>query len=63
MSWFKKFLSSIGDMFTSKKFIAAAATAASQALLSGQSAKGALIAGAGYVLAQGAADFGKSAKQ
>lgn len=62
-TWLTKFVSTIGDMLTSKKVLAALGTIASQVLVASPDArKGVLMAGIAYILGQGAADFGKSAK-
>lgn len=60
-NWLKKLATTIGDLLTSKKALAAAATIVSQVLVADPDArKGVLVAGVSYVLGQGAADFGKN---
>jgi hypothetical protein len=59
MNWFKKFISTVGSLFHSKKFITAAAGTIT-AIAGGTPVGTAVLAGAGaYVLAQGVADHGK----
>lgn len=60
-SFFTKLVSTIGDMFTSKKFLTAAAGTVT-AIVGGTPVGTAVLAGAGaYVLGQGIADHGKEA--
>lgn len=60
-AFFAKFISTIGDMLTSKKFLTAA-TGVGIAIASGTPVGLAVAAGAGtYVLGQGIADHGKHA--
>lgn len=58
-NWFKKLVTTIGDMLTSKKFLGAA-TGAGIAIAAGQPV-GAAIAGAAYALAQAHVDHAKEA--
>lgn len=61
MSWFKKFVSTIGDLFHSKKFLAAVGAAVGSVAAGQKPATAILGAGLAYVGAQGLADFGKNA--
>lgn len=59
--WFKKFVSTVGDLFHSKKFLVASG-ATMAAIAAGQPPKNAILAGGiAYVGAQGMADWGKNA--
>lgn len=61
MKWLKRLANTIGDMFTSKKFLTAAA-GAGVAIASGTPVGVAILAAAGtYIVGQGIADHGKEA--
>lgn len=65
-NWLKGFLASIGELLKSKKVLTVVGTAVAVKYLpnlDAETRKGLIELGTGLVLAQGAADFGKSKAQ